>query len=60
MEVELDRTTQPMTATASFRVFATGQLIEQGSPYPVKYLSRVEVKMRREGARWLVIDCRHD
>lgn len=54
MEVTLDRAAKPMTATAEFRVFATGQLTDRSMPYPFKYLSRLEVKLMQSGKQWLV------
>lgn len=60
MEVTLDRAAKPMTATAEFRVFATGQLIDKNMPYPVKYLGRLEVKFVQAGKRWLMTEYARD
>jgi hypothetical protein len=60
MEVTLDRAAKPMTATAEFRVYATGQFTDRGAPYPFKYLSRLLVKLQQEKNGWLVTDYERD
>ncbi|HZZ28352.1 MAG TPA: hypothetical protein VFE46_10160 [Pirellulales bacterium] len=60
MEVKLDRTTNPMTATAEFRAFATGLFSDRGSPYPFKYVSHLAVKLQKQGTHWLVMNYQHD
>jgi len=60
MEVTLDRAAKPMTATAEFRVFATGQLTDRSMLYPFKYLSRLDVKLMQSGKRWLVTGYERD
>jgi hypothetical protein len=60
MEVTVDRTKKPMTATAEFRVFAIGQITEQHMTYPAKYLGRLHVDLRQSGGRWLVTSYQRD
>ncbi|HTQ38780.1 MAG TPA: hypothetical protein VMJ32_07115 [Pirellulales bacterium] len=60
MEVTLDRTASPMTATAEFRVFATGQITDRDAPYPFQYLSHLEVKLQKQANRWLVVNYQHN
>ena len=60
MEVTLNREAKPMTATAEFRVYATGQLTDRRMPYPFTYLGRLEVKFVQSGKRWLVTEYERD
>jgi hypothetical protein len=60
MEVTLDRAAKPMTATAEFRVYATGQLTDRRMPYPFNYLSRLLVRLQHSGDRWLVTEYERD
>jgi hypothetical protein len=60
MEVTLDRNARPMTATAAFRAYATGQYTDRGSPYPFRYPAHIEVKLQKDDNHWMVIDLRHD
>jgi hypothetical protein len=60
MEVTVDRAAKPMTATASFRVYATGELTDRTMPYPFTYLGRLEVKFVQSGQRWLVTEYERD
>ena len=60
MEVTMDRKAKPMTATAEFRVYATGQLTDRNMPYPFTYLSRLLVRLQQSGNRWLVMEYERD
>jgi hypothetical protein len=60
MDVELNRSANPLTATADFRVFAHGQILDRGTPYPVNYPVHLTVHLQREPAGWLVTSYERD
>ena len=47
MDVQLNRTANPPTATADFRVYARGQILDRGTPYPANYLGHLTVHFQR-------------
>lgn len=60
MEVTVDKEAKPMTATAEFRVFATGERSEWTVSYEGNYLTRLHVELRKEGNRWMVTEYERD
>jgi hypothetical protein len=60
MRIDLDRSTNPPTATAVFRGFAQGQLRDRSAVYAGTYFGLITAHFRREGDRWVVTDYDHD
>jgi hypothetical protein len=60
MEVTVNHAAKPMTGTAEFRVFATGERSEKTVSYEGNYLTRLHVDLRKEGDRWMVTGYERD
>ena len=60
MRIVLDRSTNPPTALAVFRVIAQGQLRDRSAVYPGTYFGLITAHFRLEAGKWMLIDYQHE